>query len=708
MNDGSVQHLFGHLVSIACFVLVSVASCADRPDHSRLQLDDIIVTADKRPEPIQLAPASLTVLTGGSLESAGIDSVTEAAFRVPNLFLAGNTAQSLNLLQMRGLESSQGDPLVTVFIDDVPLLTDTMVSTDLLDIEQIEFLRGAQGALYGRNTLGGAVKITTRQLDQTPTLRGRFDAGEHGLRRYRLSGGGSAADHDIGYGLGLSWLRHDGYHFNQVTGSLVDEKDSIAALGRFRLLTQNNLDIGFTIRGQRDRNGGPVYTDVNSLRRSPFDIALSFDPETEREIVAPTLALRRFGDYVDLIAITGLQYWSRYGEIDQDFSAPDLIRGEIDDRQFYGFQEVRLTPSEQVLDADSSVRSARWVAGAMLSYSLTDRGRSQLFLPPFRGLVSPIEDTAEADITDLNLDIFGERSWPLTDRLSLKIGVSVSFNRERTNIEIVSPSVQSSVEDHLDNSYVEVLPKLGLTYRLAPQITTYVTAARGYRPGGYNLNSVAVGNFEYEEESSWTFETGMKTSWFDRRITANFAAFYIDWSDRQVSLPNLNAPGRFFLDNAAETTSKGVELEINAQVTPTIRAFTSAGYVDARIDEFILQTNSGADDLSGNRLRIVPEFTWNIGIAFERPVGERLTLFGYTDLTAVGKYHLDLRNTDTQNDFWLANARFGIGAENWKLTFWVKNAFDTEYFPIALTTNNGIVAENGPPQHGGVTLDCRY
>jgi iron complex outermembrane receptor protein len=276
-----------------------------------------------------------------------------------------------------------------------------------------------------------------------------------------------------------------------------------------------------------------------------------------------------------------------------------------------------------------------------------------------------------------------------------------------------SPAVapETVVDDNKD--FAQVSPQFSLVWHMVPGKTVYGTIGRGYRAGGFNPVSPA-GSEAYGEETSWSYEIGSKTSWFDDKLTLQAAAFYISWRDLQLNLP---VGQNYYIDNAGDADSKGVELELNARPLPGWDAFGSVGYTDARfrggassIHTDAFGVNSTVD-VGGNRLIYAPEFTANAGTQYAWSICPGVTVFARADVVGYGRYFYNAANTASQKPYSLGNFRAGARGQRWFVEGWVKNAFDAKYVPVAFEFPNfqsGFLGENGAPVTFGVHAGLNF
>ena len=687
-------------------------------DMDVVDLGTIEVTAEKRPDYLQTVPISLSVLTPETLDTAGIGSIKDASLRVPNLHITELTARRTSFPFMRGLGSGQGDPVVTTHIDGVPQLTFNTTNIDLVDVERIEFLRGPQGTLYGRNTLGGVINIITRK----PTAEKEFDAaaafGEFSLQRYEVNMGGPLLSESAMLRLSGSFERRDGYTRNQITNSKVDDREAFFGRGQLLIFPSDDLEIIFSAYGEHDRDGGFALADVGDLRNQPFRIANDFEGFTDRNIASPALTLNYYGDAVDFVSISSYEYWDATEESDVDFTGFDLLQRRTEEEQGQVFQELRIKSADGAEIEIGEVGDLEWLMGAAFFYSKFEHDSATINRPALSQRPIDLTDTATYELDDHGIGIFGQTTLTILDRVDVTTGLRYEYEEKQADVDLraydltaLAPLPPQIVnKDSFTKDFNALLPRFAVACRVTSEATVYANAAKGFRPGGYNRNIFPEGGLRFDEEESWTYEAGFKSTWFDNRLRLNMAAFYIDWDDMQLDVPIPAQSGRFFLDNVGEARSQGVEVETIARITENLDVFGGIGFTDAEFKDYVDPVTGR--DASGNNLPNVPEFTWNAGIEARKSFAGGVDGYLRAELVGVGETAYDSDNTARQNDYVIADFRIGIRRGPLRVEGWVKNAFEEEYVPVAFgipaqfqqLIPSGFVGVSGPPRAVGMTV----
>ncbi len=672
---------------------------------------ETVVVARKLAENVEDVPAAVTVVGREEIEDAGYETVRDASFRVPNLLLTEFTSRRLSFPFLRGIGSGQGDPSVITYVDGVPQLGTGGTNLPLVDVERIEFLRGPQSTLYGRNALGGLIHVITRRPETTPTFEGGASYGSYDEQEYLLRYSGPLGDGGPLFSFAGAYAERDGYTENRFLGEDVDHRESFFARTQVVLDTGLRSELRVTLYGESADDGGFALGSVEGFRDEPFVIDQDFDGVTERDVIAPTALWSYFGDGVDVTSITAYQDYDILETSDFDFSPLDAVRRRTEEEQSYFSQEVRVASAEDAPVRLSDDASLRWLVGTNVFLSDSERSAANEFRSDI-GLINPFQPqgtaTSSGELEDFGVGVWGHATVTLCEDVDVSAGLRYDHEDKEADLQNTFVSGGATLSDtqmSLDDDFDEVSADLAVAYRFTPSSTAYARAARGFKAGGFNLAAPA-GELTFEPETSTMYEVGVASSWCDERIRARATAFHIDWEDMQLSLFDPLVGG--YVDNAGESESQGIELELDAALTERFSVFTAYGVLDTELDEFV---DPFGMDTSGNDLPFAPESTWNVGGQYEIPLDdERERLYVRGELTHVGDFFYDAGNVGRET-FETVALRAGMRREHWSLELWVRNLFDEEYVPIAFQPNPAdpsfFVGEMGSPRVVGLTLSVR-
>ncbi len=713
-------------------------------------LDELIVTAQKREESAQDVPVALTALSGEQLERQGVSGFGDLASRIPSLRFGTGVTGGENVITLRGIGSqnttSGGDSPVAYSVDGVYLARTTSVDPEFFDVERLEVLRGPQGTLYGRNSVGGSVNVITRAPG--PAFEGRADAtignyDAHALRAWvnlPLSGEGDAYSAVRVTGV---WAEHDGYQKNLFNGPgsthSADGQDFWMIRGQYFVAFGEGSD--FRLVAAASSNGDPVATKTRwSLAPARYAGAQPYlsDPRKVRKNSAETFdqdnsylnaTLNLDLGAATLTSVTGYASTEWAQSNDPDASELTLATNPywtLD--QFQWSQEVRLAsdPSESPLAWIVGVFYFQEKVGQTFQYADTGLNSASPFTDNFvftNGGIYKTESRAVFGQADVDL---GKMSLGVPLTLTVGLRYTKDTKKGFDFLSYILPRVPFSVNPSksFDESWDEVTGKVGLTWRPNENVLVYANYAKGYLSGGG-----LVGNFPgiYSPETVRSFEAGFKTTLADNRLILNGAAYRQKIRDMQVFVQDITGSR---IDNAGRAHVNGLELEAVARPTGAVRLNASATFTKAEYDEYTTIDNRFAGaapgcnattrlcDFSGNRLVQTPKFTFNLGAQVTLPfLGGELTprgdIFHSTDL-----YFLSANNPlDRQKAYTLVDARLLWTAPDrrWTIEGFIRNLTDRDVISNdglqSNTLGNGFGLDNYtylPPRTFGVRVGVSF
>ena len=326
-------------------------------------LPPVIVTAEKREERLLDVPESVTVISGQAIRDARILDLRDATYRAPNVVMSTFAPPRQSFPFVRGIGSGQNQPGVTTYYDGVPQLSTSTTNQELYNIDRIEFLRGPQGTLYGRNTLGGVINVESRRPTNFFTADADLSFGNYSTQDYRGAVSGPIVKDKLYFTLSGGFVQRDGYSRNLFNGQDIDNRNHI--FGRTELLwtPTDRLDIRFMINGERDRDGDfPIY-DLASHPRRPRRLNHDFTGQANRTLDQEAVVATYHGDALEITSVSAYQQWHSHEVTDLDESRFDFLRRQNNASEHNLIQELRLgSPTDKplVLTKDAKLK---WLAG---------------------------------------------------------------------------------------------------------------------------------------------------------------------------------------------------------------------------------------------------------------------------------------------------------------------------------------------------------
>lgn len=730
-------------LAIGCVLLSSVpvawaqdaAPAAGTPATNATTLDSVKVTARKREETLQDVPVAVTAFTPETLDKLNIKDLGDLDAQVPNLTVyAARGSTSTVTAYIRGV--GQADPLwgvdpgVGIYLDDVYIARPQGALLDVFDVERIEVLRGPQGTLYGKNTIGGAIKYISRGLPQETTGFASVTVGNYNQLDVKAALGGEIGGKDSGLRgrVSVASMNRDGFGENTYTGQEVSDKEINAVRMQLGAYSQDDFDVQFAFDYMDDQSG------VRGAKMlAPNPLAPAYPPTSDRYDIrsgmknindtemkgASVTANWRPSDNWAFKYVAAKRESDTETNIDFDTTPLPLV----DVRAFYSDSQVS---QELQANYDGGGR-ARGVMG--LYWFNGDAGGQVLnyFWNPLlaTGLTNPLFGDTQGVVNTKSIALYADWTFDLTDRLKLDVGArytdedkhAVALNRFYTNNQYETSWGTAANFDKTVN-FKNVSPKVSLDYQVTPDIMVYGLASRGFKSGGYNIraNTTAVprSGEPFDDESVDSFEIGSKMSFLDQRVFLNLSAFHNKYEDIQLSvftsytLPN--GSQSFFGDftNAGKGTVNGVEVEY--QFLPTANWLISGNlaWLDAKYDEFI---TSGVNVADSQRFTNAPEFSGALNVEYRTDLangGNLSARVGYSYQSEVWPT-TDLSPLIRQEGYGLLNAGVIWKLDDaWSLSLQGTNLADEEY----RTTGYNIAAYGvltgfyGPPRQ--YSLTARY
>ena len=679
----------------------------------RITVPGVTVTAQKEPADAQRLPVSITPLTWESLQAAGITQILDAARYSPNTYVQELSARKISNPRIRGIGSSPANPGVTTYIDGVPQLNTNTSNIEFIDIEQVEFVRGPQSALFGRNTLGGVINISSVRPSLYDWHGGvSVPLGTDGTREVRASLTGPITPR-FGVTVAGGYAGRDGFTTNMMTGNDLDYRESMFGKGQLLWIPNDNWETRLIVSGERARDGDYALRDLGQLRTHHFETQRDYEGFSERDIVAGTFMARREGRSVSFTSTTGIVNWSTLDDTDLDYSPFPLI-GRINDEKALQFtQELRLASAMGSPLALTDRVALRWQAGGVFFTQAYEQEAINTYAP---GVLSefipiPVRHTNPlAELNDRGIGLYAQGT--LTFNHAVDFIAGARFDHETKDADIATlfdtPFILSPAPLVTEETYSNISPQAAVAWRARPDTTLYVSAGGGFKAGGFNPTSLP--GFEaYGEEESLHVEGGVKSTFSGGRVTANAAVFFIDWDNMQLNVPVPGGGGAFFISNVGAATSRGVELELGLRPMSGVDLFGAFGITRARFDDG--STAMGVD-VSDNFVPGTPEYTALVGGQLSRQIIRSWEWFARAEAAFYGGFEYDEANTERQDAYSLVNLRGGVTGRRYSAIVWVKNAFDTFYVPVAFAypglAPSGFVGEPGAPRTFGVTLGARF
>lgn len=674
------------------------------------RIEEITVTATKMGETnLQDTPLAITAFSTEYLEKSGIKDVRDLAFATPNLVIAqnGNSAQ----VYIRGIGSNNsfagGETSSTVHLDGVYVARPGAIFFNFLDVERIEVLRGPQGTLYGRNSVGGTINVISRKPDDQFRARVQLTRGDHDLMRAEAYVSGPLAGEKLSASLSAMRSERDGYFENVVpSGNDRGSEDMWSVRGQLRVAPSERLEVLVRADYMDDQGiaaanqalllpffpvaGGPENPVTASIRGDWHKVALNTPSTFDRQLAG--LSGEITYEISDALVLKSLTAY-REGETStlNDTDATDLNR-----------QTTALTEEQdqisQEFNLSGRVDRARYVLGLYYfdEHIATSGQGVHAILANLMTQPHPTVDTRA-------LAAYAQTDYDLTDRLTVTAGIRYSDEKKdfEQNLNRLVASTGASlpgfpIRYFREGKYTAWTPKFGVQFQATEDVMLYGSVTRGFKSGGFNFSS---GNsvHGYGPETLWSYEAGFKSDLAGNRVRLNGTVFFYDYKDLQVQA--FITPGVTDITNASDAEVKGVELELLARPVRGLELGAAVNHLDATYENFpAAPITGGTFDATGKRLNSAPKWSYNAFGQYDFAVGDKGSVsirgeYGWKDRQFFTVVNDSIQTTPS---YGLINASVAYRSadERWQVILFGRNLGDEEYL---ISTGSFTAVPSGTP-----------
>ncbi len=749
------------LVGLMMFASVVAKASDDEPQVDTLiAVDGVQITAIKQGAELRREAVSASVLSGRALTMRGVSAVKDAMMDIPNLFMPDYGSRTTSSIYVRGMGTRIDQPVVGMTVDNVQLADKNLYDTELQDIERIEFLRGPQATLYGRNTMAGVINVYTLSPLTYQGVRLRADYGSRNA--FRVSASTYNRLHEkYGFSVSAQYARHDGYWRNSYNNSLCDGENSGNLRTKFQY-REGALSIDNTLAFSIVEQGGYPYQYIGSpnpaKHREELVGKICYNEPSTYGRVAASDGLSVCYDFgkFSLASITSYQYMNDRMHIDNDFLPEYYFTLEQRKQQHH--------VAEDFILRSKSEGKYRWLAGIYGFFKRENMQAPVVFGPT--GIERLILDNINAyapydgeyrwgdaegnGADELLLDSrfttnnSGVAAYHRSDlylgRWHLALGLRLDYELVRmlynTSTQTYYTAIPSDTtkpsstvavnindSDLLSRGFFEVLPSFSVSVNLddAGRNMLYLSASKGYKAGGFNTQMFSevlqrrlkkqMGLSQeidvdelcaYDPEHSYNVELGGHFATKDGVFTADAALFYIECVNQQLTIfPDENSTGRM-MTNAGRTRSFGAEISATARLAKTLVLSGSYGYTNAKFREFV----SGGVNYAGNFIPYAPKNSLSLRlqqtVPFRSQWIDRMVLG--VGVTGAGRIYWNEANDVSQPLYALLEASVRFEGEKWAVDIWCKNATNTKYDVFYFESMGNRFLQRGRPMTCGLRV----
>jgi iron complex outermembrane receptor protein len=740
-------------VVVVCLATAVPVLAQTQPESSDLQ--EIIVSARKRDESAQSVPITLNVFTAQTIQSAGIESPRDFIAMVPNMTLVETQNIGNSFITIRGISQARNsEPSVAVLVDGVLETNPYEFTQELYDIQQIEVLKGPQGALYGRDAIGGAIIIRTEDPSDHFEGSSRLGVGNGVAEKAQVALSGPIdSEGTLRYRASVNFYNTGGYLENVYLDRKADPYRDYSA--RLRLLWKPSDVFSADVRFSYDLAETTAYYFVipRSNEENPFS---DFTTPGDANDTRSPIQNNNLGTDNRTISDTALKldYSPGYGTF-TSVSDYDHTK-EIDTGDAYDFRPVTTsdnyaltagipaadggpfdesqsqyidvqTESQELRFTSPTVGGFAWIAGAYYVHTqrfistgnLADRGDGVpvVYYTPIVDPTNPYAtNTNQTFLADSQSNnawaVFADATYEFTPQWEFDAAMRYDQDKRENTTDTPTqflPTTSAYTGEVRKATFSATQPKGTLRYKPNDDWTFYGGWSRGFRSGGFNqtgvgevarANGVLGVNDEFQAEIADTYEVGLKSEFLDRRLSVDADVFHTQSKN-----------GYFFVYIAADSTQnlgnlsatyKGAELSVTARPTDRLDLYASFGYTDSRI--------TAMADPTVNQAPLVSKNTGNAGVQYRQPLADDLTGTVRLDYQEIGRTWWEPYNITSRDPVSLVDLRLGLQRAKWTVTAWSKNLTNKIYNAEFSPGNVGGAGFlwRALPRRYGVDLDYKF
>ncbi len=680
---------------------IALAAGIALPATAEIALEEVVVTAQKREQSLQEVPVAVTAIGEDALMQNGVSDITDVQKLSPNTTLqVGRGTNSTLTAFIRGI--GQQDPLwgfepgVGIYVDDVYIARPQGAVMDVLDIERIEVLRGPQGTLYGKNTIGGAVKYVTKRMSEETRITLSGALGSFNQQDVKLAGSTQIAD-GVYFGGAIASFQRDGYGENVLTGKDQYDKDVLSARVAMEFTPSDTVWIRVaadqTTDNSSPKHGYRMNADLTAapVLDSVYDTESNMLHDNSVETSGFSLTAEwQLSDSLVLKSITAY----REGETETAIDFDSVNRPDFDVPAFYKDDQ---TTQEFQLNWEGD--NANLVSG-LYYYDGSATGAFDAVL----GFINLTQQVA-GSVDTKSLSAYAHYNWQFAPDWNLSLGGR--YTQDKKDAEVYKANflgtysplfagkynagqpeavfLNTLTDYSNDDSWSKFTPHVGIDYQVNSDLMVYATYSTGFKSGGFDMRGDAaslpstVDGFDPETVTS--YEMGAKSDLFNNRLRLNAAAFYADYTDMQVTVQAFTPGGGFSsaVLNAGKSRIQGVELEASLAMTENLLANMTLGYADTEFVEFI----SGGVDVSSDRdMQNTPDTTAMLQLNYTLPFASGAELVFNPTLSYRAETQIFETPSQIDQDAYTLfdmSATFYSSDQKWQLSLVGKNLTGEEY-----------------------------
>jgi outer membrane receptor protein involved in Fe transport len=733
-------------------------------------IDEIVVTSSsKETNKLRTLPGSVSVLSAQQIFGKQVTSIKNISSFVPNLYIPDYGAKLTSAVYIRGVGARSSGQSIGLYVDDAPYMDKSSFDFELADIQRIEVLRGPQGTLYGRNAMGGIINIYTLSPFDYQGVKTSLSYGNYGQANAKISVYNKPSD-KLGLSIGAYYNHYDGFFTNTYNDRKADYEDTAGGNAKLYWAISPAFTAFYSVSYEYTDQGAFPYGLYHEDTKKVDKVNINDKSSYERSMLSNNLSFRYRNENISFISTTGYQYLRDDMKMDQDFSDSSIfVLSQL---------QKQHTFTEEISVKSENDNNYQWSFGAHGFYNkFRTNGPVEFKEDGIKTILQPVFDKlndygmpGRLTITNESLYIPGDFKTPsygaaiyhqstynnlFSEGLSITAGIRMDYEKQeltynseakmnlrmqiasdRPPIDLSERYPASVINEKISQEFRQILPKISLKYECIPRTFAYLSIAKGYKAGGYNVQMSAdimqsrmqfdvMNTFKqnmppafeltepqpvkevisYKPETSWNYETGMKSMLIKDRLRTEVSLFYMDIRNLQITKFVESGNGRY-LSNAGKAESYGAELSLSAKLSDNFTADLNYGYTHA----IFLDYNNAKENYKGKYIPYTPRHTLSIGLQYNKPLRNCLIdrIIASAQCNGTGKIYWTEKNNISHPFYAIVNAQVGVHKGIISLYLWTKNLTNTNYPTFYFESLNKPYMQKGKPLQFGAKLNLTF
>lgn len=693
-------------VLIICFIslvfgLNAGSKIEKEPVTDEVELKEVVVSASRTQTRLKDMPAAVSVLSASTLGSNEVFSITQASAMIPNFFMPDYGTKLTSPVYIRGMGSRINAPSVGMYVDGIPYFEKAAFDFEFFDVQKIEVLRGPQGTLFGRNSIGGLINITTQSPFDYQGTHVFVGAGNYGLGRVNAGHYQLVSDR-LAYSVAASYLQHDGFHTNTTLNRNADKMNSYGLRFKLQYLLAERWSLDFTTNTDFTKQLGYPYAPFDKTTLTAGPIVYNQESGYDRLLLSNALKLNYKGNGWIFNNTLSHQYLNDNQRLDQDFG-PDSIYFAQQRQKHHYFA------NEAVFQSKGSSKY-QWLTGLFLfSQNVNNEIEVDSYVEPTPFGPMPVWRQMDFKPVTLGAAIFHQSDYRITNKLTLTAGLRYDYEQSELHY-IDQRKLAGNSLAPTDTIYPvlrdgALLPKVALAWSVNSDINVYASYATGYKPGGFNNAFERPEDLMFRKETSYNYELGAKVTVLDY-IFAEAALFYSMLENQHIYRINPSGRGSY-LDNSGLSRNQGFELSASNKSIYGFEAAVAYGYTHAEILEYVQSDNLNYNNkftpyIPRHTLSAQATQTFNFNASNWI---DRLKL--HVAYQQTGELYWNLSNNLREAKYGIVNAKVAWVKDNVQIDLWAKNITNQQYNAFVFEVGPAAFAQIGKPLQFGASLSYK-